>query len=222
MIDGALLGLLTATISTASIHTITGPDHYLPFIAIAKSKNYSIKKTLIWTFVCGIGHICSALLLAIGFIYFSNLLSRTKFEWLENNRSVLASYLLFGLGVVYMIWALIHNYLHKKGIEHKHHHILPQDEENKNIFIWIMFIIFVLGPCEALLPILTAASVMGPSVIFITTITFSIVTIVSMLLMVFIGLKSIDGLKMKFFEKYSHEIAAGTIMVCGLAIMFGL
>ena len=40
---------------TAVVHTITGPDHYLPFIAIAKSKNYSLKKTMLWTFVCGLG-----------------------------------------------------------------------------------------------------------------------------------------------------------------------
>ena len=54
---------------TAVIHTITGPDHYLPFIAIAKSRDFSLKKTLLWTFICGLGHIGSALLIALGFVY---------------------------------------------------------------------------------------------------------------------------------------------------------
>ena len=49
-----LSALLVTALLTAVIHTITGPDHYLPFIAIAKSRDYSLKKTLFWTFVCGL------------------------------------------------------------------------------------------------------------------------------------------------------------------------
>ena len=41
--------LLTAFI-TAVVHTVTGPDHYLPFIAIAKSRNYGLKKNVILDF----------------------------------------------------------------------------------------------------------------------------------------------------------------------------
>ena len=63
---------------TAVIHTVTGPDHYLPFIAIAKARNYSLKKTLLWTFICGIGHIGSALLIALGFVYLSHFLNQEQ------------------------------------------------------------------------------------------------------------------------------------------------
>ena len=74
-IDATLSALWLTALATAVIHTIAGPDHYLPFIAIAKSRNYSLKKTLLWTFICGIGHIGSALLIALGFIYFSHWLT---------------------------------------------------------------------------------------------------------------------------------------------------
>lgn len=52
---------------TAVAHTITGPDHYLPFVAIGKIRGYSLKKTLTLTFFCGIGHIVSALMIAVAF-----------------------------------------------------------------------------------------------------------------------------------------------------------
>ena len=63
-----------------------GPDHYLPFIAIGKSRGYGLKKTLLLTLVCGIGHIVSALLIALVFIYFSQWLSAENFAWIEENR----------------------------------------------------------------------------------------------------------------------------------------
>ena len=54
--------LITATASIALVHTITGPDHYLPFIVLAKAKNWSLPKTIIMTLICGVGHVLCLLL----------------------------------------------------------------------------------------------------------------------------------------------------------------
>ena len=90
---GSVLSALWLTaLLTAVVHTIAGPDHYLPFIAIAKSRGYSLRKTLFWTFVCGLGHIGSALLIALGFIYFSHWLSEAQFGWIEDNRADMAAW----------------------------------------------------------------------------------------------------------------------------------
>ena len=71
-VRSTLSALWLTAFLTAVIHTITGPDHYLPFIAIAKSRNYSLRKTLLWTLICGLGHIGSALFIALGFVYLSH------------------------------------------------------------------------------------------------------------------------------------------------------
>ncbi len=209
---------------TAVVHTITGPDHYLPFIAIAKSKNYSLKKTMLWTFVCGLGHILSALLIALVFVYFSSFLSKENFEWLEENRSNVAAYALIGLGGACLLWALRHRYLHKYGLKHHHgrfeHGLL--DAEGKSISVWVLFIIFVFGPCEALLPILTASSVMGWSAVVSSTFIFSTATIVTMIAAVGLGYYGLEALRFKKLEAYAHELAGATIMACGLMILCGL
>lgn len=215
-----LSALLVTALLTAVIHTITGPDHYLPFIAIAKSRDYSLKKTLFWTFVCGLGHIGSALLLALLFVYFSHWLTEAKFTWVENNRADLAAYAMIGLGAAYLVWAVWHRIRHKYG--HGHHHELVSAGKDKNISIWVLFIIFVLGPCEALLPILTASSVMGGAAVVVTTLVFSIATIATMMIMVTIGMLGIKALHLQKLQPYAHELAGGTIMACGLAIVFGL
>ncbi len=218
--DGSTLSAVwLAAFLTAVIHTIMGPDHYLPFVAIAKSRGYSLKKTLLWTFVCGIGHIASALVIAILFIYFSHWLSAENFAWIEENRGDIAAYALIGLGAAYLLWALRHRWLHRHEAGHRH---LPEPAGKKSITVWIIFIIFVLGPCEALLPILTASSVLGVSAVVSSTVIFSVATIATMMLAVTFGILGINALRFNRLEAYAHEIAGGAIMACGLAIICGL
>jgi len=49
--------LLIAAASIGFFHTLFGPDHYLPFIVMSKSGNWSLRKTTLITFICGIGHV---------------------------------------------------------------------------------------------------------------------------------------------------------------------
>ena len=56
MTDSITLLSVTA-ISIGFIHTILGPDHYLPFIVLSQAKKWSLKKTMLITFLCGIGHV---------------------------------------------------------------------------------------------------------------------------------------------------------------------
>lgn len=217
--NATLSAIWVAALLTAVLHTIMGPDHYLPFVAIGKSRHFSLKKTLFWTFVCGIGHIASALLIALVFIYFSHWLSAEEFSWIEDNRGNIAAYALIGLGAAYLLWAIRHRLQHKSNSSHHH---LPLPDEKKSISVWILFIIFVLGPCEALLPILTASSVLGTSAVISNTIIFSVATIATMMLAVTCCLLGINALRFNRLENYAHEIAGGTIMACGIAIICGL
>ncbi|MBR1648098.1 MAG: hypothetical protein IJ689_00690 [Alphaproteobacteria bacterium] len=219
-----LYALWMTALLTAVIHTITGPDHYLPFIAIAKSRNYDLKKTLLWTFVCGLGHIGSALLIALVFMGFSHWLNDNEFAFIEENRGDLAAYALIGLGAAYLLWALRHRLMHKRGTMHHHGHLTHGGEnpQDKNITVWVMFIIFVLGPCEAMLPILTAASVLGTSALITSTLLFSVATIATMLSAVLCGYIGLQTLRFQKLENYAHELAGITIMACGAMILCGL
>jgi nickel/cobalt exporter len=46
--------------------TVVGPDHYLPFIAMAKARSWLMRKTLVIAFFSGLGHVPSSVML--GFI----------------------------------------------------------------------------------------------------------------------------------------------------------
>lgn len=224
-------------ITAASIgffHTLFGPDHYLPFIVMSKARNWSMTKTITLTFLCGLGHVLSSVVL--GFLGISIGIALHKLEAFESMRGNLAGWALMSFGLVYMIWGIrnlvrhkphSHLHWHADGTKHEHKHSHQEehshvhDEKKKNITPWILFTIFVLGPCEPLIPILMypAAQSSIAGLIFITAI-FAVTTISTMMIIVYLASL---GLKMVFFnkmEKYTHALAGGIILLSGVAINF--
>ena len=95
--------------------------------------------------------------------------------------------------------------------------------EKKSITPWVLFTIFVFGPCEPLIPILMypAATKSYLGLAFVT-IVFAVVTITTMMIAVFIGSLGISFVPIKKIERYSHALAGATIAICGLLIVCGL
>ena len=55
--------LVATAASLAFVHTITGPDHYLPFIMIGRARRWSLSRTALLTLLCGVGHVGSSILI---------------------------------------------------------------------------------------------------------------------------------------------------------------
>ena len=116
-------GLIALYITAATIgfmHTVFGPDHYLPFIVMAKARKWSMLKTAVITFLCGIGHIMSSVVLGfIGIIFGIEVM---KLQVLESFRGNIAGWLLIIFGFTYMVWGL-HKAWKNKPHTHSHFHI---------------------------------------------------------------------------------------------------
>jgi ABC-type nickel/cobalt efflux system permease component RcnA len=230
--------LVTLLITAASIgffHTLFGPDHYLPFIVMAQARKWSLIKTTWITFLCGIGHVGSSVVLGMIGVAFGAALA--KLEIIESFRGDLAAWALTAFGLVYFIWGMrravrnkTHTHFHSHGDreEHSHshghnkEHIHVHDKEVKaNITPWILFTVFVLGPCEPLIPILmypaAQSSLYG---LVMVTVVFSVVTIATMISIVIISSLGVNMLPVKKLERYTHALAGAAIFLCGIAIQF--
>lgn len=86
---------------------------------------------------------------------------------------------------------------------------------------WVLFIIFVFGPCEPLIPLIMypAARHNMPAVAMVTFI-FGIVTISTMLVLVLASSYGLARLPLRRMERYSHAMAGFAIFICGAAIKF--
>ncbi len=76
--DSTVLYLTAASIGF--FHTLLGPDHYIPFIVISKARKWSMWKTNLITFLCGIGHVGSSILIGFIGILFTHLFIYHSFQ----------------------------------------------------------------------------------------------------------------------------------------------
>ena len=226
------MGILwVATVSIALVHTVTGPDHYLPFIVLAKAKNWSFQKTVFMTLICGMGHVGSSIIL--GFLGVVLGWSLSKIEFLESLRGGVAGWMYTVFGLIYMIWGIRRAYLNRPHkhfdtytegevfvYEHQHGEAAVNPKKFK-VTPWVLFLVFVLGPCEPLIPLLTypAAKNSVFEVVVVATI-FTIITLLSMVGMVAAGYFGFSFLKTDRLERYVHAIAGVTLFLSGISIVF--
>ena len=226
--------LLIIAASIAFFHTVFGPDHYLPFIIMAKTGKWSKIKTFWVTIFCGIGHVGGSVIL--GIIGIATGLAISKINFIESWRGDLAAWLLVAYGFVYFVWGLKrayknkphkHIHIHEDGTIHEHDHIhkkehshIHREAKSKTLTPWILFLIFGLGPCEPLIPILMypAARNNTPGLL-IVTIIFSIITISTMVSLVFLTLWGIYFLPFQKMERFNHAIGGAAICLTGLFII---
>jgi nickel/cobalt transporter (NicO) family protein len=231
--------LLVTAASIGFIHTLTGPDHYLPFIVMSKARKWTNIKTLWITFLCGIGHVGSSVVIGIIGIALGLGVNRlNKFESFRGNLAAWA-FIIFGFG--YFLWGMWkvyrkkphkHFHMHVDAPQHvhmhEHHHSMIENHTHShtavkpvNLTPWILFTVFVLGPCEPLIPLLMyPAAKTHLMAVALVTLVFAISTIGTMLVVVQLTLRGINFLPMKTFEKYMHAIAGAAICLSGLAIVF--
>lgn len=232
--NNSIVLLSFTAISIGFIHTILGPDHYLPFIVLSQARKWSLRKTMIITFFCGIGHVFSSVIL--GFIGIAVGISVTRLISVESFRGNVAAWLFIAFGLVYMIIS-IRNLIKKRKHSHPHYHynsgehLHEHDHNNEHSHIheeevfkttpWVLFLIFVFGPCEPLIPLVMypAAKNNIPGAV-IVAILFSLVTITTMMSVVLAFKFGINKINLKPVEKYSHLIAGAMIFLSGLAIQF--
>jgi nickel/cobalt transporter (NicO) family protein len=237
MTDSLWLLTITAA-SIGCLHTIIGPDHYIPFIMMSRAQNWTRGKTMFITFLCGIGHVLSSVFLGIIGIAFGVALAHLQL--IESVRGNIASWVLIAFGIIYCIWGLkdaynkgshSHPHQHEDGTvhEHAHSHLLHKRHAHgvsaKGVMTtWALFTIFVLGPCEPLIPLLMypAAAQSFTGILMVSTV-FGIVTIATMMVMVWIVTAGFERLRLKSVERFTHALAGGAIAVTGLVIqVFGL
>jgi sulfite exporter TauE/SafE len=230
--------LAILTITAASIgffHTLFGPDHYLPFIVMAKARSWSVAKTSWITFLCGVGHILGSV--ALGLLGIALGIAVSSLETVESVRGDIAAWLLIAFGLIYMVWGIrkalrnrphTHLHYHQDGQQHIHTHSHHQEhvhvhekETVKNLTPWILFTIFVFGPCEPLIPMLMYPAATGSWLnVAWVAIVFGSITILTMMAIVLISSFGIRFLPLKKLERYTHVIAGATILLCGVAIRF--
>jgi len=227
--------LLGTSATLGFVHTLLGPDHYVPFIAMSKARSWSRQRTLAITALCGVGHVTSSVIIGLVGLFFG--VEVLKLTALESVRGDIAGWLLFGFGLAYMLWGirralrskartLVHAHESASEADHSrephvhglHTHVHP---EKANITPWVLFTIFIFGPCEPLIPVLMYPAATSSALsVFAVAMVFSLATIGTMLALVYAASRGLEFVSFRGIERYSHALAGFVVALCGAGIQF--
>jgi hypothetical protein len=267
-LDALGWNVLAAAVAVAALHTVLGPDHYLPFVMLARARRWSRRRTLGVTAACGAGHVLSSLALGLGGAALGAGLG--VIDEVEAWRGPIAAWALCGFGSAYALWGVrralrrtaglaLHRHggelhLHAHGGErHAHFEALapaerglafasarpgahvrgpalprPQPSHDRALprspTFWALFVVFVLGPCEPLIPLFFLPASRGRwGLALATAAVFGVVTLAAMLALVALAQAGFEKLAIHRLERWSHALAGGVIALSGFAVLaFGL
>jgi nickel/cobalt exporter len=267
-LDALGWNVITAAVAIAALHTALGPDHYLPFVMLARARRWSRRRTLSITAACGLGHVLSSVVLGLVGTGFGAALGVV--EGVEAWRGTIAAWGLLAFGAAYAAWGIRHALRRRTGLElHRHGGLVhlhahgtaghahgasarrepgeparfvaferesralllasrrdPSEEREvgRTTTFWALFVVFVLGPCEPLIPLFFLPASRGRyGLAAATAVVFSIVTIAVMLALVGLAHAGFERLAFQRLERWSHALAGGIVALSGLAVLaFGL
>jgi hypothetical protein len=206
-----MVPLLISAVSVAFFHALA-PDHWVPFVALAKSSRWSMGKLGWVALLAGIGHVASSLLLGLIGLWAG--LAIHRLQGAEAWRGNVGIWLLIGFGVAYALWGLKH-------AQHHHPHISMEDAVKAYAVrrMWMLFAILVFGPCEPLIPLMFMAAQHGMRTVWMMSLVFSVVTVamvVGQSTLAYAGVRLINA---PWMSRYAHALAGLVIILTALFVL---
>jgi sulfite exporter TauE/SafE len=106
--------------------------------------------------------------------------------------------------------------------DHGHHDLHAHAHEatgSANLTPWVLFIAFVLGPCEPLIPLLIVpAMAHGWLELALIVAVFGTATLCTMLARVWVAQRGFSLVPVHQMERWSHALAGSAVLACGGAM----
>lgn len=210
-------GVVPLVITAAVValgHALLGPDHYVPFLALARARAWSLRRTLMVTVACGLAHVGSSILLAVALVA----VGRSAMRWAawEEASGAMTGWFLVAFGAAYAVWGFRHGVM---GV-----HRPEQGETGNGASTWVIFLIFVFGPCEPLIPLAAVPAARHSwGALAAVSATFAAVTVITMAAVVGLALVGARRfLPSGVGGRWSHALAGAAVAACGVAVQVGL
>ncbi len=239
MNDTALATIALTGFAVAFLHAAI-PTHWLPFVLVAKARQWSNAKTLGMVAAAGLGHVALTSVLGLAIAWFGFQLD----ESLGHAFPMLTGGLLFAIALYYgwRQWTgrgVCHH--HPPGSshapseacsdhEHDHGHT-HWDEELKDTPLikadrgdWAavsgLFVMLTLSPCEGFLPIYLSGVQFGWLGFVVLSVILAFGALGGMTLLTWLTLIGSDRLRVERFERYEAGLLAALFTVLGVLALW--
>jgi putative Mn2+ efflux pump MntP len=197
------------------VHAVI-PNHWIPLIAISKAESWTIKESVSGTFITGLAHTLSTVLIGIA-VGFAGYRLSGSFEIIS---SVIAPLILISIGLFYLVLDFIQTRQHKNH-EHKHIELEKiKDKKSRLAILGSLSLAMFLSPCLELEAYYFHAGTFGWLGITIVSAVYIIVTVTLMTFLVYLGLKGISRFELHFLEHHEKRVTGVILLLLGILAYF--
>ena len=202
-----MIQILTGSILISLLHAVI-PNHWLPVLAIGRKEGWSLAETTRITFISGLSHVISTVLIGV----LLGLIGEELASHLDSFTHVIAPSILILLGFYFI------------RQHYKHHHFQVDKEKiekkTKRSIITALVIAMFLSPCMEIEAYFLLAGTKGWQVMALIAIIYSVVTIAGMLVWVRIVYKGLLKLNWHKWEHNAGIITGLTLIITGIITFF--
>lgn len=217
--------LVLSACSTAITHALI-PDHWLPFVLMARLQKWSVRRAALLTGLAGLLHVLMSVVLGALAILIGSGSAQRLAERVGRPLESLAGLLLVVFGLAYGILSHVREArAHGRGGRHgepdgmhAHGHLLARWMRHSRTGAALVVIVGI-SPCALLAPILFAAAADGPTPVAAAALAFASCTVLTMVVVVSLALHGMRRFELSFFTRWG-DLASGLLLAAiGVALM---
>lgn len=233
--QSTVLTTVAATGFTVAFFHAAIPTHWLPFVLVARARNWTRMKTLSVTALAGLGHVALTSLLGLAIAWFGFQLEEKveAFPWVAGGLLLVFAVYYFwrqltGRGICHHHPPGSHHHASERcGDEHDHSHWQEEMKDtpivSKQAGEWAaisgLFVMLTLSPCEGFLGIYLSGVQFGWRGFFVLSAILAVATLAGMALFTWLALLGFERFRVKSFEHYEAGLLGAVFTVLGVLVI---
>lgn len=182
----------------------------MPLVFISRTEKWDTRDTIFISFITAVAHTLSTIIIGIAV----GLLGYTLAEKFEHFTTLIAPLVLIGIGLFYLIKDILHHH------EHDHFTAARKQTGNKKAIITSMLVAMFFSPCLEIEGYYFTAGVMGWLGIFTVSAVYLLITVLGIVGLTYLGLRSLEKFNFSFLEHHEKKITGLILVILGVVNFF--
>ena len=202
-----MYNIIIGSLLISLLHAVI-PNHWLPVLAIGKKEGWSLAETSRVTFLAGMAHVISTIIIGL----LLGLIGSELTHHIEHFTKFIAPSVLILMGLFFV----------RQHYTHHHFHLHPEEikKKNKSSIILALVIAMFLSPCLEIEAYFLLAGSKGTYVLAGIALMYSVISIVGMLVWIRIVYKGFLKLNWHKWEHNAGIITAFILIITGIISFF--
>ena len=201
-----MISLIAGSLVLSILHAII-PNHWLPVIAIGRKEKWDLQETTRVTFILGLSHAGSTILIGVALAFVGAELS----VLLKNFSGLVAPGLLIALGAFYIYQHVRHHHFHLHG---------HPEQVSKNKLVFSLASAMFLSPCFEIEAYFLVAGAEGWLFVAFLAILYTLITVSGMVIWVRLAYTGMQKMNWHSLEHNAGVITGITLIISGIISFF--